>query len=84
MSNFCEHHHRKNEQVRKNEIHEHHRKNCWDLNSKNNGGYITKIRYMDTVTKSGGCRSLGTLSGGLHNIYIFHCSYIKKVCIIKI
>ena len=24
------------------EIHEHHRKNCWDLNNKNSGGYIKK------------------------------------------
>lgn len=24
------------------EIHEHRRKNCWDLNNKNSGGYIKK------------------------------------------
>ena len=24
------------------EIHEHHRKNCWDLNNKISGGYIKK------------------------------------------
>jgi len=27
------------------EIHEHHRKNCWDLNNKNSGGYIKKKIY---------------------------------------